>query len=341
MKLYYLQIILLFTLSLGAQNTTFTNPVLPSGADPYSTYHNGYYYYTNTVGNKLILWKTKNLAELENAAHKTIWTPPETGMYSKSIWAPEFHIINGKWYVYFAADNGDNNNHRMYVLENNAEDPFKGEWVFKGKIAANPDRWAIDGNVFEYKKQLYMIWSGWEGTVNGQQNIYIAPMKNPWTLDSNRVLLSEPTYVWEKQGDLNDANNPPHVNVNEGPQYLEHNGKIFIVFSANGCWTDYYSLGLLSLEGDDVLDPSAWKKHSKPIFKKSEENGVYAPGHNSFFKSPDGTEDWILYHANSNPGEGCGSKRSPRMQKISWNKDGSPNLGVPVSEDTTLQIPSE
>lgn len=341
MKLYYLQIILLFTLSLGAQNTTYTNPILPSGADPYSTYHNGYYYYTNTVGNKLILWRTKNLAELSTAKHKTIWTPPKTGMYSKSIWAPEFHIINGKWYVYFAADNGDNNNHRMYVLENSAEDPFKGEWVFKGKIAANPDRWAIDGNVFEYKKQLYMIWSGWEGTVNGQQNIYIAPMKNPWTLDSNRVLLSEPTYVWEKQGDLNDANNPPHVNVNEGPQYLEHNGKVFIVFSANGCWTDYYSLGLLSLEGDDILDPSAWKKHSKPIFKKSEENGVYAPGHNSFFKSPDGTEDWILYHANSNPGEGCGSKRSPRMQKISWNKDGSPNIGIPVSEDTTLQIPSE
>ncbi|NJW55375.1 family 43 glycosylhydrolase, partial [Salinimicrobium sp. CDJ15-91] len=119
-------------------------------------------------------------------------------------------------------------------------------------------------------------------------------------LEGNRVLLSEPTYNWEKQGDLDDKDNPPHVSVNEGPQYLEHNGQVFIVYSANGCWTDYYSLGLLSLTGEDILDPANWEKNAKPIFRKSEENGVYAPGHNSFFKSPDGTEDWILYHANAN-----------------------------------------
>lgn len=266
---------------------------------------------------------------------------PKGAMYSKDIWAPEFHLINDKWYVYFAADDGDNKNHRMYVLGNDSEDPFKGEWEFKGKIAASPDRWAIDGNVFEYGEDLYMIWSGWEGSTNGQQNIYIAKMKDPWTIDSPRVLISEPTHVWEKQGDLDDKMNPPHVNVNEGPQYLEHNGRIFIVFSANGCWTDYYSLGLLGFTGEDLLDPAFWKKQPKPIFFKSEENSVYAPGHNSFFKSPDGTEDWILYHANSNPGDGCGMKRSPRMQKIKWNEDGTPNFGIPVSEKTVLEIPSQ
>ena len=324
-----------------AQTKTFQNPLLPSGADPFSTYHDGYYYYTNTLQNKLVLWKTKNLANIADAESKTIWTPPEGTMYSKEIWAPEFHIIDGKWYVYFAADDGDNNNHRMYVLENKSEDPFQGDWEFKGKVAANPDRWAIDGNVFKHEGELFMIWSGWEGDTNGQQNIYIAKMKNPWTINTNRVLISEPTYVWEKQGDLDDEINPPHVNVNEGPQYLEHEGEIFIVYSANGCWTDYYSLGLLEFTGDDLLDPSAWKKHEEPIFKKYEENSVYAPGHNSFFKSPDGTEDWILYHANSNPGDGCGGKRSPRMQKIEWNEDGTPNLGVPVSEETVLKIPSE
>ncbi|MBC9797130.1 glycoside hydrolase family 43 protein [Sinomicrobium weinanense] len=338
------QLILLFLLACGslfAQERTFTNPLLPSGADPYSTYHNGYYYYTHTLGNKLTLWKTKNLADLKNAESKLIWTPPEGTLYSKDIWAPEFHIIDGKWYVYFAADDGDNNNHRMYVLENTSEDPFRGTWDFKGRVAAWPDRWAIDGNVFKYNDELYMIWSGWEGNTNGQQNIYIAKMKNPWTMDGKRVLIAEPTYTWEKQGDLDDEINPPHVNVNEGPQYLEHDGKIFIVFSANGCWTDYYALGLLSLEGRDILNPASWKKHPEPIFTKSEKHSVYAPGHNSFFKSPDGTEDWILYHANSNPGDGCVGKRSPRMQKIEWNKDGTPNLGIPVSEGTVLKIPSE
>ena len=324
-----------------SQSKTFTNPLLPSGADPYSTYYNGYYYYTHTLQDKLVLWKTKNLANIAAAERKTIWTPPEGTMYSKDIWAPEFHIIEGKWYVYFAADDGNNENHRMYVLENDNEDPFLGEWELKGKVAAWPDRWAIDGNVFAYQDELYMIWSGWEGHTNGQQNIYIAKMKNPWTIDGKRVLISEPTYVWEKQGDLDDEENPPHVNVNEGPQYLEHNDEIFIVYSANGCWTDYYSLGLISFKGEDILDPASWIKHDKPIFKKSEENSVYAPGHNSFFKSPDGSEDWILYHANSHPGEGCGTKRSPRMQKIEWNEDGTPNLGTPVSAETILEIPTQ
>ncbi|SFW50585.1 Beta-xylosidase, GH43 family [Sinomicrobium oceani] len=323
-----------------AQENMFTNPLLPSGADPYSTYYNGYYYYTHTLGNRLMLWKTKNLADLKNAESKLIWTPPPGTAYSKEIWAPEFHIIDGKWYVYFAADDGDNNNHRMYVLENTSEDPFKGHWEFKGKVAAWPDRWAIDGNVFTYKNKLYMIWSGWEGDTNHQQNIYIAKMKNPWTIEGKRVLIAEPTYAWEKQGDLQDAKNPPHVNVNEGPQYLERNGNIFIVFSASGCWTDYYALGLIKLKGDDLLNPSSWVKHPEPVFGKSETNSVYAPGHNSFFKSPDGTEDWILYHANSNPGEGCGTKRSPRMQKIRWNADGTPDFGTPVPENEYLTIPA-
>ncbi|UMB54220.1 glycoside hydrolase family 43 protein [Lutibacter sp. A64] len=341
-KIYNLSLLLLLaSVTTFAQSGKFTNPILSSGADPYSTFYDGYYYYTNTLQNRLVLWKTKNLANIKDAESKTIWIPPEDTMYSKNIWAPEFHIIDGKWYVYFAADDGDNKNHRMYVLENKSKDPFKGEWKFKGKIAANPDRWAIDGNIFKYKDELYMVWSGWEGDINGQQNIYIAKMKNPITIEGNRVLISEPSYIWEKQGDLDDEINPPHVNVNEGPQYLEHNGKIFIVFSANGCWTDYYSLGMLSFTGDDLLDPASWEKHSKPIFTKSEENLVYAPGHNSFFKSPDGTEDWILYHANSNPGDGCGGKRSPRMQKINWNKDGTPNFGIPVSEETILKIPSQ
>lgn len=332
---------LLVVTGLYAQKKTFNNPLLPGGADPYSTYHNGYYYYTHTLGDKLMLWKTKNLADLKNAESTLIWTPPAGTAYAKEIWAPEFHFINNRWYAYFAADDGNNNNHRMYVLENTSGDPFKGTWVFKGKIAASIDRWAIDGDVFTLNNQLYMIWSGWEGDTNSQQNIYIAKMSNPWTIEGNRVLLSQPTYNWEKQGDLNDAVNPPHVNVNEGPQFLQHGKDVFIIYSASGCWTDFYALGMLRLTGKDPMVPQNWAKSGQPVFAKSEENSVYAPGHNSFFKSADGKEDWILYHANDNPGEGCGNDRSPRMQKITWNADGTPNFGTPVPIRQTLQIPSE
>ena len=320
---------------------TFTNPILDYGADPYSTYYNGYYYYTHTMQNKLVLWKTKDLSDLKNAEKKTIWVAPQNTDYSAEIWAPEFHLINNKWYVYFAADNGSNNTHRMYVLENNSKNPMKGEWVFKGKIAAETDKWAIDGNVFTYKNQLYMIWSGWEGDSNGQQNIYIAKMKNPTEIDGDRVLISKPSKPWELHGELHDDKNPAQVNVNEGPQFLSHGDNVFIVFSASGCWTDNYSLGLLTFKGkDNLLDPSAWLKSENPILEQSDKNKVYAPGHNSFFKSPNGKEDWILYHANSNPGEGCGIKRSPRMQKIKWDDKGYPVLDEPISEGVVIPIPA-
>jgi GH43 family beta-xylosidase len=321
---------------------TFTNPLLPSGADPFSFYKDGYYYYTHTTGNRIVLWKTKNIAELKEAESKTIFTPPQGTNYSKQIWAPEIHFINGKWYAYFAADDGNNDNHRMYVLENTSKDPMHGEWTFKGKIADPSDKWAIDGSVFFHRKKLYMVWSGWHGDKNGQQDIYIARMKNPWTIDGHRVRISSSHFDWEKHGKLNDPNNPPQVNVNEGPQFLKNGNKLFIIYSASGCWTDYYALGLLSFTGKKkLLDSTKWKKHPKPVFTQSVKNKVFAPGHNSFFKSPDGRENWILYHANSSPGQGCGRNRSPRAQKFTWNADGTPNFGEPVKENVPLAVPSE
>lgn len=332
---------LLFFVATGIRAQTFTNPLLPAGADPYSYYKDGFYYYTHTTGNRIDLWKSKSLADLKDAPKKTIWRAPLSGPYSKSIWAPEVMFIQGKWYAYFAADDGKNENHRMYVLENSAADPMMGDWVFKGQVADKTNKWAIDGDIIYIKNKLYMVWSGWEGDTNGKQEIYIATMKNPWTIDSDRVKISTPTFDWEKHGDLNDPNNPPHVNVNEGPQFLVHGDKIFIIFSASGCWTDYYALGMLSGHiNDDFMKAETWKKHEKPIFLKSEENGVYAPGHNSFFKSPDGKEDWILYHANDKPGQGCGGFRSPRAQKFTWNADGTPNFGIPVKNGVALNIPS-
>jgi GH43 family beta-xylosidase len=344
MKKLLLQIVLLagFVHPVFAQQKTFTNPLLPSGADPWVIYHDGYYYYTNSTQNNLVIWKTKNMAELGSVEKKTIWLPPANTLYSKELWAPELHYINHKWYMYFAADDGDNNHHRLYVLENASPDPLTGDWTFKGKIGDDTDKWAIDGSVFEHKGQLYMIWAGWEGDENGQQDIYIAKMKNPWTIRGKRSKISSPLYDWEKYGYLGKDSNPPHVNVNEGPEILKHGNKLFLVYSASGCWTDFYALGMLTAStNSDLLDARSWKKSAKPVFKKSVKNGVYAPGHNSFFKSPDGREEWILYHANSKPGQGCGGYRSPRMQKFSWNKDGTPYFGEPVKEGEVLTIPSQ
>jgi len=323
---------------------SFANPLLPSGADPWVTLKDGYYYYMHTTGKNLTLWRTRDVTDLKRAPHKVIWTPPNSGPYSRDVWAPEIHFLEGKWYVYFAADAGTNRTHRIWVIENPSPNPLSGHWTLKGKVSDATDRWAIDPSVFEDRGRLYMIWSGWEGDKDGVQSIYLARMKNPWTIESSRVRISTPEYPWEKIGDLhpkNPALDPVHVDVNEGPEILRHDGNIFLVYSASGCWTDDYALGELVARADsNLLDPAAWKKSAQPVFQQSPAAGVYAPGHNSFFVSPDGKENWILYHANSKPGQGCGELRSPRTQPFTWNSDGTPNFGTPVAAGKLLARPS-
>lgn len=327
--------------------STFTNPLLDNGADPWAIYHDGNYYYIRSEGTSIVLLKTPDITELRNAQKKVIWKAPETGDHSKNIWAPEIHFINSAWYIYVAADDGDNRNHRMFVLENTDENPFEGAFNLKSKLKTDAnDNWAIDGSIFAYKNQFYFLWSGWENPKidNGKeiQNIYIAKMSNPWTISSDRVLLSTPTFDWEKNFYYPEVWEPrAPVYVNEGPQALMHGRKLHIVFSASGCWTPNYALGLLTMNIDgDPMSSNDWNKSKEPIFQQSNENGVYGTGHNSFFKSPDGTEDWILYHANDQPTDGCSNKRSPRAQKIDWSIDDMPIIGVPYPTSVRLAKPS-
>lgn len=311
--------------------TTFTNPLLASGADPWVIYHGGAYYYTNTLGNKISLWKTKNLHKVSEANPVTVWTPPKEGPNSKAIWAPELHYLDGKWYLYYTATDVRNDGDAsrfVFVLENSSADPLKGEWVDKGKI--NTHYSGLDGSIFEHQGNRYFIYSAYVGP---QSVLIISMMKNPWTLSDRQVEIAKPDRDWEKFGNRQ---------ILEGPQFLTKNErKVFIVYSASACWADEYSLGMLTADaGADLMKASSWQKSDQPVFQQSPGNDVYAPGHNSFFKSPDETEYWILYHANGAPGQGCDHRRSPRMQQFHWKNDGSPDFGVPVKTNEQLHAPS-
>lgn len=327
---------------------TYSNPLVNYGPDPWALWHDGQYYYMHTMIDSLVLWKTPDITDLRNAQKKTVWIPTDP-KNKRNLWAPEIHNINGKWYIYYAADDGHNVNHQLYVLENDSKDPFEGEFVMKGRISTDKDNnWAIDGSLFEHKGNLYMVWSGWETrpVKDETQCIYIAKMANPWTLGSERVMISKPEFDWERHYKFLDGSAPANaVFVNEGPQSLmSPDGKyVHLAYSASAVWTPYYALGLLTADADaDLLDPSSWKKSPKPLFSQSPENGVYGPGHNSFFKSPDGKEDYILYHARDTQVDppGKGDTRTPRAQKISWTAEGYPVFGIPNPKSKRLPKPS-
>ena len=78
------------------------------------------------------------------------------------------------------------------------------------------------------------------------------------------------------------------------------------------------------------------RKKPVPVFSRSAE--VFGPGHGCFVKSPDGQEDWIIYHAAKH--RGAGWNRHLRAQKFTWQADGSPDFGLPVPAGMPLPAPS-
>ncbi len=312
---------------------TFSNPLLSSGPDPWVTQKDGTYYFTRTFGDRISIYPTTKMSALGSALPQTVYTPPSNGIaYSRDIWAPEIHYLQGKWYIYFAADDGNDVNHRMYVLESTGATPIS-TYTFKGQLKPTTDKWAIDGTILNYNNQLYLVWSGWQGdNTPGTQQLYIAKMSDPFTISGDRVMISQGDYAWEKSGS----------SVNEAPEALINpQGKVFLTYSASSCFTDNYTLGLLTLkDGADPMVAANWTKSATPVFSSNATNGAYGPGHNGFFTSIDGTENWIIYHANSSAGLGCGDTRNPRIQKFTWNADGTPNFGTPVSIYVKSAVPA-
>lgn len=311
----------------GTYKNTLVNMDTP---DPSMVYDNGYYYMTFTHNGTDIMVMRSRTIDFKQAEQKVVWYPPVGTMYSANLWAPELQRIHGQWYIYFAADDGDNFNHRMYVLEGITDDPM-GEYTFKGQITDDTNKWAIDGLVMDYADQLYFVWSGWEGDDNIAQNTYIAPMSNPYTISGPRVLLSEPDLEWERAG------GPPYIN--EGEAILYHDDQVHIAYSGAGSWTPYYSIGLLSLEkGADPLDASKWSKAKEPLMTWDEAAGVYGPGHNSFVTSPDASELFIVYHGTTAVTDGW-SNRKARAQRVEWDDEGMPIFGKPLPLTAAIDVP--
>ena len=316
--------------SLAQTAATFTNPLLANGPDPWVIRQGGTYYYTNTLGNRLALWKTNDLTQVKKASPVTVWTPPASGPNSYEIWAPELHFLDGKWYLYYTATDKANfadSTRYVFVLENASADPTTGTWTDRGKV--NTQHSGLDGTVFEHRGQRYFVYSAYVGP---QSVLAIAPMQNPWTLQAGEeVIIAKPTYDWEKGGGRQ---------ILEGPEFLVgKKGQVFLVYSASACWDDNYSLGMLTADQSaDLLQAASWKKAPQPVFQKSVANSVYGPGHNSFTTSPDGKQNWIVYHAKPAANGKC-EERSSRMQSFAWNPDGTPNFGVPVSVQKPLPKP--
>lgn len=315
--------------------TTFTNPVLPGveAGDPWVVWHEGRYYLTATFDPEGGLWvySSDRLSDWRQAEKRKVWTPEPGGPRSKMIWAPELHHLDGRWYLYFTAADGIDANHRHYVLE--AEHPM-GPFVDRGRVHAEHERYAIDGSVLRLKDgRLFWMYA--------DDGLWIAPMSGPTRAVGPGVRIARGEHDWErgweKVGGVDGRWQPQAHNYwIEAPQALQRNGRDFVVYSAGHTAAVYY-LGLLELTGKDPLDPKSWTKSPKPLFGPTDK--VFAPGHNSFTRSPDGSEDWLVYHAKDRDA-GDAHGRTMRIQRFGWTADGKPEFGAAIASGVPQRKPS-
>ncbi|KAF2154936.1 glycoside hydrolase family 43 protein [Myriangium duriaei CBS 260.36] len=333
-------------------NNSYTNPILQSyGADPFVIQYNGQYLMTYTTNDNITLLRSSSLTDWNNAEVKSVFTPPPGLNYSTDLWAPEIHNLDGKWYFIFTADpNGDSPppqtsmycdfdcpavNHRMYVLESSGADPWDSTYTFKSQLDTY-DQFAIDGTYFQHSTGLYHIYSCWQRAYDGwPANLCITKMSNPWTVESNltqRTILSVPSNPWEQTPYGRPATmNTQRLSSNEGPQQLTNpeTGQNFVIYSAARSDNPNYCLGQLELVGADPMNNQDWvKRDAGCVFYQNKLEDAYGVGHASFVKSPDGSEEWIVYHGMRNAWNGW-TARTIRAQKFGWNSDGSPSFPRP------------
>lgn len=301
---------------------TFRNP-LNSGPDPFMTHWNGNYYLTTTQGDSIRMWRSPSLGTLAAADPVTVWTDSDPSR-NRNIWAPEFYRFGDRWYLYYTADDGVDDHHRLYVLESERDDPT-GPYHFKAKLAPpnHADEFAIDAGILQLNGRLYLAYSG----INQYQHngLNIAPMSDPYTVSGNAVPIDA-------------AGGCPEVR--EGPEFLYRNGRVWMTYSACDTGKPDYQVRMMSLPTDaDPLVPGAWYQHPDAVFSRADDRGVFGPGHHAFFTSPDGTEDWIVYHAKTTS-VNTYSDRTTRAQKFTWRADGTPDFGRPLALGATQDLPS-
>ncbi|NEG70568.1 glycoside hydrolase family 43 protein [Bifidobacterium choloepi] len=316
------------------------NPIVLQRADPFVLRTDSGYLFTGSYPayDRIVLRRADRLADLQSAEEHTIWRHHETGPMSRLIWAPEIHRINGRWVIYFAAaptmelsPDGHTFQHRVFCLTCDDEDPIAGTWTERGQVDTGMETFALDATTFvSTDGRQYLVWAQQDLAIEGNSNLYIARMANPWTLDGPATRLSSPEYDWERV----------RFTVEEGPAILVHDGTVFVTFSASGTGPEY-AMGMLTapLADDDrptdLLDSGVWTKLPEPIFVSDESVRQFGPGHNSFTVDADGN-DLLVYHCR-NYVEILGDplfdpNRHARVGRIRWTENGMPDFGTPLQD---------
>ena len=318
----------------------FPFPIASDRADPDVIKWKGKYYFIATndadQNHTLYMRQADSIEEIANASESLILDSSTYKNIGGLLWAPEFHEINGKLYIFFAATPGEffwEESHVMCLKEggnpmnrNDWSEPKRicrmdgSELCEAGKVIT------LDMTCFLWQDEYYVIWSQRQFVpVDLGAWLYIAKIdeNEPWKLKSEPVLLSKPEFGW--------ANN--HTFVDEGPFALIRGDKLFVTFSSAAVDTSYV-VGLLQIEkGKNPLERENWKKTCYPLLSSRSIKGEFGTGHNAYVIDEDGVV-WNTYHARP----GTQAPRSSGIRRVHFDVDGEPVLDLTEENDVLKEF---
>lgn len=228
----------------------------------------------------LINWRVPDGAAGGLALHKEdVWG-------DRWFWAPEVYHVNGKFYMYFSADE-----HICVATSDSPLGPFRQK-VKQPMIA---DEKCIDNTLFiDDNGKPYLFFDRF----NDGLNIWSAELEDDLITIRKETMkkcihVSQPwEEVWPR--------------VNEGSFVTRHNGLYYMTYSANSYESQSYGIGFATAESID----GPWTKYeNNPIFQKP--GDLVGVGHSAMFKDKDGKLR-IAFHAHNNS-----EKIHPRHMYIS------------------------
>lgn len=244
--------------------------------DPFiMLWQNTYYAYgtlspngiTVFVSDDLLTWKAPEGLKDGVVLHK------DDAWADRWFWAPEVYFVNGRFYMYYSADE-----HICVATSDSPLGPFKQE-IQKPMIEGEK---CIDNSLYiDDDGKPYLLFDRF----NDGLNIWIAELEKDLTTLKPETMVkcihvSQPwEEVWPR--------------VNEGSFIVKHNGVYYMTYSANSYESPFYGVGFATAQ--KVIGP--WTKYEKnPILQKP--GDLVGVGHSAMFTDKEGKLQ-IVFHAHN------------------------------------------
>lgn len=252
------------------------------------------------------------------------------------LWAPEFHEIDGRLYIFMAATKGEFfcEESRILTLKEGGSPINPKDWSAPERIVkADGSELCEEGKVisldmtcFEWEGEMYVVWSQRQFLPVDQGAWLLMAKLNreqPWKLASEPVVLTKPEYSFENN----------HTYVVEGPFALMRDNMLYLTYS--GAAVDAtYVVSMMTIEkGKDLMKPENWRKNNYPILCARSTPGEYGTGHNAYVTDDDGTV-YNTYHARP----GIDGPRSTGIRRVHFGFDGEPILDMHEEEDLVPEL---